>query len=82
MLWMDKRLALLIRAEDTPGIYPGGGSRTEVYTNPDRNATSNSKQKDLSPRWKSAPGSPGLAPTSYSGGVRPTARWKRDAGSN
>jgi hypothetical protein len=35
MLWMDKRLALLIRAEDTPGIYPGGGSRAEVYTNPD-----------------------------------------------
>ena len=35
LLWMDKRLALLVRAEDTPGEYPNGGSRTEVYTNPD-----------------------------------------------
>ena len=35
MLWMDKRLALLIRAEETPGVYPDRGSRTEVYADPD-----------------------------------------------
>jgi hypothetical protein len=35
LLWMDEGLVLLIRAEDSPGEYSHGGSRTEIYTNPD-----------------------------------------------
>ncbi|HUM04408.1 MAG TPA: hypothetical protein VLT90_03045 [Terriglobales bacterium] len=34
MLWMNQRMALLICTEETAGVYPDGGSRTEVYTNP------------------------------------------------
>jgi Domain of unknown function (DUF4380) len=35
LLWMDDRLAIRIRAEDSCGEYPNGGSRTEIYTNAD-----------------------------------------------
>lgn len=35
LLWMDDRLAVRIRAEDSPGEYPNGGSRTEIYSNAD-----------------------------------------------
>jgi hypothetical protein len=35
LLWMDEHIALRICAEDSAGEYPNGGSRTEIYTNPD-----------------------------------------------
>ncbi len=36
LLWMDRHLALQISAQGgSSGEYPNGGSRTEIYTNPD-----------------------------------------------
>ena len=35
MLWMDHELVLVMRTEETPGAYPDGSSRSEIYTNPD-----------------------------------------------
>lgn len=35
VLWMSRDHALCIENTDVPGEYPDGGSKTEIYTNPD-----------------------------------------------